>query len=88
MWRSSTKGTGPTTFREVTSQLDVPTYLTPAPGHLLRCRFVGCAKEVNNLINHPVVSLLCTRVVGTCAEVVPRGGPQEFRSETLDSSLR
>jgi hypothetical protein len=31
---------------------------------------VGCAKEVNNLIKHQVVSLLGTRMGGTSAEVV------------------
>ena len=83
MRRSRTKGTGPAAFtharththtpvREVPNQLDVPTSLTPAPSHLLRFHFVGCAKEVSNLINHPVVSLLDTRVRGTSAEVVPQ----------------
>ena len=72
MLRSSTKGTGPADIREVTSQLNVPTSLTPAPCHLLRFHFVGCAKEVSNLINRPVLSLLGTRVGGTSAEVVPQ----------------
>ena len=54
---------------EVTSQLDVPTSLTPAPSHLLRY-FVGCAKEVSNLIDRPVVSLFGTRVGGTGANMV------------------
>jgi hypothetical protein len=31
--------------REVTSQLNVPTSLTPFPSHLLRFHFVGCAKR-------------------------------------------
>ena len=43
---------------EVTSPLDVPTSLTPVPNHLFRFYFVGCVKEVSNLINSPVVSLL------------------------------
>jgi hypothetical protein len=34
--------------------------------------FVGCVKEVSNLINHPVVNLLDTRVGGTRTEVVPK----------------
>ncbi len=59
-------------IREVTSQLDVPTSLTPAPSHLLRFHFVCCAKEVSDLINLPVVSLLGTRVGGTSAEVVTK----------------
>ena len=44
--------------REVTHEIDVPTSLTPVPNHLFRFYFVGCAKEVRNLINRPVVSLL------------------------------
>ena len=58
---------------EVTSQLDVPTSVTPDPIHLLCFHFVGCVKEVSNLINRPVVILLDTRVSGTSAEVVPKG---------------
>ncbi len=50
---------------EVTRQIDVPTSLTPVPNQLLRFYFVGCAKEVSNLINHPVVSLFGSRVSGT-----------------------
>jgi hypothetical protein len=56
--------------RVVTSQLNVPTSLTSAPSQLLRFRFVCCAKEVSDLINHPVVSLRDIRVDGTNAEVV------------------
>ena len=59
-------------IRKVTSQLNVPASLTPALSHLLRFHFVGCAKEVSNLTNRPVVSLLGTRVGGTSAEVVPK----------------
>ena len=58
--------------REVTRELDVPTSLTPAPNHLLRFYFVGCAKEVSNLINRPVVSLFGSRVRGTGANVVTK----------------
>ena len=56
--------------REVTSQVDVPTTLTPAPDHLLRFYFVGCAKEVIKLINLPVVSLFGNRVSGTCTNMI------------------
>ena len=56
--------------REVTSQLDVPTSLTPAPSHLLCFYFVGCVKEVSKLINHSVVSLFDTRVSGTGANMI------------------
>jgi hypothetical protein len=57
-------------LREVVSQLDVPTLLTLTPSHLLCFNFVCCAEKVSDLINHPVVSLLGTRVGGTSAEVV------------------
>jgi hypothetical protein len=57
-------------IREITSQFDVPTSLTPAASHLLRFHFVDCAEEVSKLINRPVVSLL--GVVGTSAEVDPQ----------------
>ena len=59
-------------IREVVIQLDVPTFLTPASSHLLCFHFVCCAKEVSDLINLPVVSLLGTRVGGTSAEVVTK----------------
>ena len=55
---------------EVTREFDVLTSLTPVPNHLLCFYFVGCVKEVNNLINHPVVSLFASRVSGTGANVV------------------
>jgi hypothetical protein len=86
-------------IREVASQLDVPTSMTPAPGHLLRFHFVGCAKVVSDLINRPVVSLLGTRVDGASAEVVTKrvylkppattSREQHFRKERdLDSNRR
>ena len=59
-------------IHEVTSQFDIPTSLTPAASYLLRFYFVGCAKEVRQLINLPVVSLLGTRVGGTIADVIPK----------------
>ncbi len=72
--RFSTKGTGPDVFtnHEVPNQLDVPTSLTPSPIHLLCFYFVGCVKEVSNLINLPVVRLfeirqgryICTDTIG------------------------
>ena len=37
--------------REVTREFDVPTSLTPAPNHLLCFYFVGCVKEVSNLVS-------------------------------------
>ena len=55
---------------EVTNQLDVPTSLTPVPSHLLCFYFVGCAKEVTNLINHPVVILFGSRVNGTGVNMI------------------
>jgi hypothetical protein len=59
-------------IRKVTSQLNIPTSLIPAANHLMRFHFVGFAKEVSDLIDRPVVSLLGTRVNGTSAEMVPR----------------
>ena len=59
-------------LREVDIQINVPTSLTPTPSHLLRFYVVGCAKEVSNLINHPVVNLLDTLVGGTSAEKAPK----------------
>jgi hypothetical protein len=44
--------------------------LTPTLNHLLCFNFMGCAKKVNKLINHPVVSLFDTRMVGTSTEVI------------------
>ncbi len=42
-----------------------PTSLTSAPIHLLCFHFVCCAKEVIDLINHPVVSLIVTVMTPT-----------------------
>ena len=64
--------------REVTRGIDVPTSLTPAPNHLLCLYFVGCGKEVRNLINFPVVSLFDSRVSGTGANMI---------SESVDGKL-
>jgi hypothetical protein len=46
--------------------------MTPVSSHLLRFHFVCGAKEVSDLINPQVVSLLGTRVGGTSAEVVTK----------------
>ena len=59
MRRSSTKA--PNRVREITSQLDVPTFLTPVSDYLLFFHFVCCVEKVTDLINLPVVSLLDTR---------------------------
>ncbi len=59
-------------IREVASQLDVPTLLTPDSRHLLCFHFVCCVEKVSDLINRPVVSLLSIRVGGTSAEVVTK----------------
>ena len=66
------KSHGTRLVREVTRELNVPTSLTPVPNHLLRFYFVGCAKEVSNLINRPVVSLFGSRVSGAGANVVAK----------------
>ena len=63
---------------EVTTQLDVPTSLTPAPSHMLCFYFEGCVKEVRKLINHPVVSLFGTRVGGTGVNMI---------TENIDNKL-
>jgi hypothetical protein len=45
---------------------------TVVPRHLLCFHFVGCVKEVRNLINPQVVNLLGNRVGGTSVQVVPK----------------
>ena len=70
-------------IREVTSQFDVPTSLTPAPSHLLRFHLMCCAKEVSNLISRPVVSLLGTRVGGTSTKIVPQRIQLELLATTI-----
>jgi hypothetical protein len=47
-----------------------PDPLTPALSHLLSFNLVGCAKDVSNLINHPIMNLLGTRVGGTSSHMV------------------
>ena len=75
--------------RKVTSQLDVPTSLTPAPSHLLRFYFVGCAKEVSKLINRPVVSLFGTRVSGTGANMIAESvNDKLFATTSRERKLR
>jgi hypothetical protein len=59
-------------IRDVASQVDVPTMLTPSPNHLSSFCLMGCAKDVSNLVNHPIVSLLGTRVGSTRAKVIPK----------------
>ena len=61
-------------IREVTRQLrvNVPTSPTPDPNHLLRFYCVGCAKEVSNLINHPVVNLFGSGMVSTGSNMVTK----------------
>ncbi len=68
--------------REVTHELDIPTSLTPAPNHLLRLYFVGCAKEVSNLINHPVMNLFGSRVIGTGANMIAESVDGNFFANT------
>jgi hypothetical protein len=61
-------------IREIVSQLNVPTILTPDSSHLLMCfHFMCSVKEVDELMNHPVVVLLITRVGGTSVDA--RGDP-------------
>ena len=76
-------------IRKVTSQLNVPTSLTPVPNHLLRFYFVGCAKEVSKLINHPVVSLFGTRVSGTGANMIAESiNSKLFATTSRERKLR
>ena len=49
---------------DVTNQLNVPTSMTPVPSHLLRFDLARCAKEVSDLISHPVVSFFGSGTVG------------------------
>ena len=44
--------------------------MTPTFNDLSRFSFMGCVKEVSNLVNRPIVSLLDTRVDGTRIKVV------------------
>ena len=74
-------------IREVASQLDVPTMLTPASSHLLRFHFVCCAEKIRNLVNRPVVSLLSTRVGSTSAEVVTKSISLEIFATTSRERL-
>ena len=75
--------------REVTRELDVPTSLTPAPYHLLRFYFVGCAKEVSNLINRPVVRLFGSRVSSTgCHMVAKSVNVEPFATTGRERKLR
>ena len=57
-------------IREVGSQLNVSTSLTPAPSHLLSFNLVGCAKQVSKLINRPIMRLFGTRVGGASTNMV------------------
>ena len=59
-------------IREVASQLDVPTLLTPASSHLLHFHFFCCSEKIRDVVNHQVVILLSTRVGGTNAEVITK----------------
>jgi len=59
-------------IREVASHLDVLTLLTPTPSHLPRFYFMNCGKEVSNLVNRPIVSLLGTRVGSTRAKGITK----------------
>jgi hypothetical protein len=45
---------------EVSTQLDVPTMLTPASNNLLCLHFMGGAEQVSDLINSPIMCLFGT----------------------------
>jgi hypothetical protein len=46
--------------RKVSSELYVPTMMTPVFNHLLSLDFVCCTKKVSHLVKHPVVGLFDT----------------------------
>jgi hypothetical protein len=74
-------------IREVTSQLNVPTSLTPALNHLLRFYFVGGAKEVSNLINRPVVSLFGSGMGSTGADMITKHIAHRLSATTTPREL-
>ncbi len=74
-------------IREVASELDVPTLLTPASDHLMCFHFVCGAEKVSDLINLPVVNLLDTRVGGTRAEVATKSIELELFANTRRERL-
>ncbi len=74
-------------IREVVSQLDVPTLLTPASSQLLRFHFECCAEKVSDLINRPFVSLLGIRVGGTSTEMVTKRIELELFATTIRERL-
>ncbi len=70
-------------IREVTSQLNVPTSLTPGLSHLLRFYFVGGTKEVSNLINHTVVSLFGSGMGSTGANMITKSINSKLFATTI-----
>ncbi len=81
MHRSRTKVHRPRSISSISKvgcELDVSTPLTPAPGHLLCLYFVGCEKQVSNLLNNPVMGLLGFRMGGTCANMITRASRANF----------
>ena len=71
----------------ISRQINVPTILTPAFNHLLCFNFVRCVEKVSKLINHPVVSLLGTRVCGTSTEMITQSIYLEFPATTSRSGF-
>jgi hypothetical protein len=59
---------------EISLQLDVSTPLTPAPGHLL-CLYLGqpgCVKQISDLLNHPIMVLLGTRMSSARVDMITK----------------
>ena len=67
------QGHRPCRIRKVCGEIYVSTLLTPAPDHLLCLYFVGCAKQVSNLLTVTAQSWAFfsgSRMGGICAPTV------------------
>ena len=61
--------------------------MSPVPSHLLSFNLVDGVKEINNLINHPIMSLLDTRVGGTRAHVVTKSIKFELMQPQVERGI-
>ena len=59
-------------IREIVSQLNVTTSLTPAPSHLLSLYPMCCAKQVSELLDCPIVSLFGSGMGRTGANMIAK----------------
>ena len=70
---SRTQGTGPVaSTRWSVTRLNVSTPLTPGPDHLVCLYFVGCVKQVSNLLNRLVMGLLVSRMCDTRVKMITK----------------